>query len=67
MELHLCEPQADDTLMEIQHHHHVIQGYWQFKQLNVSGTGNKPNTQMLNLYKPFDGKTEWAAVKYHSA
>ena len=65
--VHLHEPQADDTLTEIQHHCCVIQGLWQFKWLNVSGTGNKPNTQMLNLYKWFNGKTKQAAAKYHSA
>jgi hypothetical protein len=45
----------------------VIQGLWQFKRLNVSGTGNRPNTRMLNLYKRFNGKTEWAAAKYRLA
>ena len=67
MELCLREPQSDDALTEIQHHHRVIQGLWQFKWLNVTGTGNKPNTQMLNLYKQFNGKTEQAAAKYCSA
>ena len=67
MELRLREPQADDALAEIRHHRRVIQGLWQFKRLNVSGTGNRPNTRMLNLYKRFNGKTERAAAKYHSA
>jgi hypothetical protein len=67
MELRLREPQADDALAEIRHHRRVIQGLWQFKRLNVSGTGNRPNTRMLNLYKRFNGKTERAAAKYRSA
>ena len=67
MELRLREPQADDALVEIRHHRRVIQGLWQFKRLNVSGTGNRPNTRMLNLYKRFNGKTERAAAKYRSA
>ena len=67
MELCLREPQVDDALAEIHHHRRVIQGLWQFKRLNVSGTGNRPNTRMLNLYKWFNGKTERAAAKYHSA
>jgi hypothetical protein len=67
LELRLREPQADDALTEIRHHRRVIQGLWQFKRLNISGTGNKPNTRMLNLYKRFNGKTERAAAKYRSA
>ena len=67
MELRLREPQADYALAEIRHHRRVIQGLWQFKRLNVSGTGNRPNTRMLNLYKRFNGKTERAVAKYHSA
>lgn len=67
LELRLREPQADDALAEIRHHRRVIQGLWQFKRLNVSGTGNRPNTRMLNLYKRFNGKTERAAAKYRSA
>jgi hypothetical protein len=67
LEQRLREPQADDALAEIRHHRRVIQGLWQFKRLNVSGTGNRPNTRMLKLYKRFNDRTEWAAAKYHSA
>ena len=45
----------------------VIQGLWQFKKLNVSGTGNKPNTWFINLYKQFDKKTKRFAEKYQTA
>ena len=44
LERRLREPLADDALAEIRHHRRVIQGLWQFKRLNVSGTGNRPNT-----------------------
>lgn len=44
LERHLREPEADDALVEVQHQHCVIQGLWKIKRLNVSGTGNRPNT-----------------------
>jgi hypothetical protein len=44
LERQLCEPQADDALTDIHRQCRIIQGLWQFKKLNVSGTGNKPNT-----------------------
>jgi len=58
LERQLHEPQADDALSEIQCQRRVTQGLWQFKCLNVSGMGNKPNTHMINLYKCFDKKTK---------
>jgi hypothetical protein len=63
----LREPQADDALAEIRHQRRVIQGLWQFKWLNVSGTGNRPNMRMLKLYRQFNDKTERAAAKYRTA
>ena len=63
----LCEPQADDALAEVHHQRWVIQGLWLFKCLNISGTGNHPNTRMITLYKCFNKKTERAAKKYRSA
>jgi hypothetical protein len=67
LEQRLCEPQADDALNEVRHQQRVIQGLWQFKQLNISGTGNKPNTRMITLYKRFSNKTNRAVEKYKSA
>jgi hypothetical protein len=58
LERRLREPDADNALAEVRHQRRVIQGLWQFKRLNVSGTGNKPNTQMIELYKRFDNKTK---------
>ena len=58
LERRLREPQADDALAEVQRQCRVIQGLWQFKCLNISGTGNRPNTRMITLYKRFDNKTQ---------
>ncbi|KIJ99026.1 hypothetical protein K443DRAFT_8698 [Laccaria amethystina LaAM-08-1] len=60
----LREPQADDALSEVRRQRRVTQGLWQFKCFNVSGTGNKPNTRMISLYKCFDKKMMQAAEKY---
>jgi hypothetical protein len=67
LEQRLREPQADDALASIQRQRRVIQGLWQFKRLNASGIGNRPNTKMLTLYKRFDSKTKRAAEEYRSA
>jgi hypothetical protein len=67
LERRLREPQADDALAEVRHQRRIIQGLWQFKRLNVSGTGNKPNTRMLTLWKRFDNKTKRAAQAYRTA
>jgi hypothetical protein len=67
LERRLREPQADDALAEIRRQRRVIQGLWLFKRLNVSGTGNRPNTRMLGLYKRFNNKTDRAAQKYRVA
>ena len=67
LEQHLCELQADDALAEIRRQRRVIQGLWLFKRLNVSGTGNRPNTRMITLYKRFNNKTDRAAQKYRVA
>ena len=49
-EQRLCEAQANDALAEVHCLHRVIQGLWQFKKINVSGTGNLANTRMLDSY-----------------
>ena len=67
LEQRLREPQADDALAEVRRQRRVIQGLWLFKRLNISGTGNRPNTRMITLYKRFNKKTERAAEKYRSA
>jgi hypothetical protein len=67
LERRLREPQADGALAEVRRQRRVIQGLWQFKRLNISGIGNKPNTRMITLYQRFDKKTRRAAEKYRSA
>ena len=60
----LREPQADDALADVRRLRCIIQGLWQFKKLNTSGTGNKPNTRMLDLYKRVEYKLQRAANRY---
>ena len=67
LEQRLREPQADNALADVCRQRRVIQGLWQFKKLNVSGTGNKLNTCLINLYKWFDKKTKRFAEKYQTA
>jgi hypothetical protein len=67
LERRLREPQADDALAEVRCQRRVIQGLWLFKRLNISGTGNRPNTRMITLYKRFSNKTDRAAERYKSA
>jgi hypothetical protein len=67
LERRLREAQADDALADIRHQRRVIQGLWQFKKLNVSGTGNSPNIRLITLYKRFDNKTKRFAQKYRTA
>ena len=66
-ERRLREAQADDALADVRRLRRIIQGLWQFKKLNVSGTGNRPNTRMLNLYTRFDMKIRHAANRYNIA
>ena len=60
----LHEPQADEALADARQFRHTIQGLWQFKKLNISGTGNKLNTLMLDLYNRIDYKLQRAANRY---
>ena len=63
----LREAQADDALADVRRLRRIIQGLWLFKKLNVSGTGNRPNTRMLNLYTRFQTKLQHAANRYNVA
>lgn len=63
----LREPQADDALADVRRFRRIIQGLWQFKKLNASGTGNKPNTRMLDMYTRIDKKLQCAANRYRIA
>ena len=46
LECCLHEPQADDALIDVRRQRRIVQGLWQFKRINVSGTRNKLNTHM---------------------
>jgi hypothetical protein len=63
----LREAQADDALADVRRLRRVIQGLWRFKKLNVSGTGNRPNTRMLDSYSRFETKLQHAANRYRVA
>lgn len=63
----LCIAQADDVLADIRRVRRIMSGISQFKKLNVSGTGQKANTRIRNLYSKFVGKQTAAAAKYRSA
>lgn len=67
LERRLREPQADDALADVRRQRRIIQGLWQFKRINVSGTGNKPNTRMLVLYKRLQSKMNRATQMYRVA
>lgn len=67
LERRLREPQANDALAAVQRRRHIIQGLWQFKRLNASGVGNKPNTKMVTLYKRLDNKIKQDAQAYRVA
>ncbi|PPQ72876.1 hypothetical protein CVT25_004689 [Psilocybe cyanescens] len=67
MERRLRYTQAHDTLAQIRRQRRIIQGLWQFKKINVSGTGNRPNTRLLTTYKGLSRKVTRAAHKYWTA
>ena len=64
-EQRLREAQANDALADVHRLCHVIQGLWQFQKLNVSGTGNRLNTQMLDSHSCFQTKLQHTANHYH--
>ncbi|KAM6501762.1 hypothetical protein JOM56_001739 [Amanita muscaria] len=59
--------QADDALAGIRHQRRIISGLWQFKRLNVNGTGNKANTRMLTLFNRFNLHTQRFVQRYRAA
>jgi len=67
MEKKLRLAQAEDALVEIRRQCRIVQGLWQFKKLNMTGTGNRPNTKMLTLYNRISHKIECAAHRYRTA
>lgn len=67
MERRLRYAQAHDALAQIRRQRRIIQGLWQFKKINISGTGNRPNTRVLSTYTKLARKVTRAAHKYRTA
>lgn len=67
IEKRLRVAQADDALADIRKQRRIVQGLWQFKRIQLSGTGNRPNTKILTLYNRINHKIERAAHKYRTA
>ena len=63
-ELQLRIAQADDLLADIRRLRRLITGLINFKKLNISGTGNKPNTQMRTLHNRMMNKVDRSANRY---
>ena len=66
-ECRLRVAQADDALAEIRCHRRIISGLWQFKKINIDGTGNKASTRMRTLYNRFNFRTQRCAGCYRAA
>ena len=66
-ERRLREAQADDSLAHIRRIRRVIEGMWQFKKINLSGTGNRPNTRILGTYKSLTNKIDRYKNSYRTA
>ena len=66
-ETQLCIAQADDALADIRHHLRIISGLWLFKKVNISGTGNRPNTRMRSLFNRFNHRMRQSVLRYRAA
>jgi hypothetical protein len=66
-EIRLRIAQADDALADIRHHLRIISGLWQFKKVNISGTGNQPNTRMRSLFNRFNNHMKQSVLRYRAA
>ncbi|KAI0323170.1 hypothetical protein GY45DRAFT_1341622, partial [Cubamyces sp. BRFM 1775] len=66
-ERHLRLAQLDDSLADIRRLRRILKGISEFKRLNVSGTGNKPNTRIRALYTKFQQKQTRLVGKYRAA
>jgi hypothetical protein len=45
----------------------LISGLWQFKKINISGTGNQPNTRMRSLFNRFNHRMRQSVLRYRAA
>ncbi|TEB19585.1 hypothetical protein FA13DRAFT_1802068 [Coprinellus micaceus] len=59
--------QADDALEEIRRCRRIIQGTYQFKQLNLAGQGNKPNTRLRTMWNQLQSRIQRAVRRYQAA
>ena len=59
--------QADDSLADIRQQRQIISGLWQFKKMNVDGTGYRSCTRMWTLYNRFTLCTQRCAMRYRAA
>lgn len=66
-ELRLRMAQADEALEDVRRGRRMITGLVQFKKLNISGAGNKPNTRMRTLYNRLQLQIQRAADRYRAA
>lgn len=66
-ECRLRMAQADDALAEIRRQRRIISGLWQFKRLNIDGTGNRTSTRMRTLYNRFNLRVRRYAECYRAA
>lgn len=66
-EKQLGEAQADDALNEIRRQRRLLYSVYQFKKLNVSGTGNKPNTRICSIFERVNVKIQWQVARYRVA
>jgi hypothetical protein len=66
-EVRLRFAQADDALHDIRHLLRIISGLWRFKKVNISGTGNRPNTRMRTLFNRFNHRLKKSVLRYQAA
>jgi hypothetical protein len=66
-EVQLRIAQANDALADIRHNLRTISGLWQFKKINISGTGNQPNTRMRSLFNRFHHRMRQSVLRYRTA
>ncbi|KAH9884045.1 hypothetical protein C8Q73DRAFT_661408, partial [Cubamyces lactineus] len=59
--------QLEDSLADIRRLRRILKGISEFKRLNVSGTGNKPNTRVRALYAKFLRKQVRLVARYRAA
>ncbi|KAI0047219.1 hypothetical protein FA95DRAFT_1465725, partial [Auriscalpium vulgare] len=67
IETRLRIAQADDALAEVRMHRRVTQGLADFKKLQVSGTGQAPNTRVRSLFAQVGARTLRSAERYRDA